>query len=84
MQYIFPDYYKQFKCIASECQHSCCIGWEIDIDPDTSAYYNTVSGAFGQRLKQNISRDGIPGRITAPAMLPGGTWAAVCCCWNSS
>ena len=60
MQYIFPDYYKQFKCIAGECQHSCCIGWEIDIDPDTSAYYNTVSGAFGQRLKENISRDGVP------------------------
>ena len=25
-----PSYYKDFKCIADKCRHSCCIGWEID------------------------------------------------------
>ncbi len=28
----FPDYYKDFKCIASLCRHTCCAGWEIDVD----------------------------------------------------
>ena len=28
-----PDYYDEFKCIAGDCNHSCCIGWDIDIDP---------------------------------------------------
>ena len=60
MQYIFPDYYKHFKCIAGKCQNSCCIGWEIDIDPDTAAYYAAIPGEFGERLKENISRDGVP------------------------
>lgn len=60
MQSIFPDYYKDFKCIAGRCQNSCCIGWEIDIDPDTAAYYASVPGAFGERLQKHISRDGVP------------------------
>ncbi len=28
-----PDYYTAFRCSASDCRHSCCKGWEIDIDP---------------------------------------------------
>lgn len=30
---VVPDYYKEFKCIAGACKHTCCAGWEIDIDP---------------------------------------------------
>ena len=30
-----PDYYDAFRCIAGDCRHSCCIGWEIDLDADT-------------------------------------------------
>ena len=40
MKYYLPDYYEEFKCIAQKCKHSCCVGWEIDIDDDTLAYYN--------------------------------------------
>ena len=36
---IFPSYYKNFRCIAGDCRHSCCIGWEIDIDADTMEIY---------------------------------------------
>ena len=55
---IYPDYYKNFKCIAGECKHNCCIGWEIDIDDDTLKKYRAVSGEFGERLSKNISLDG--------------------------
>ena len=34
-----PSYYKTFQCIADKCEHSCCIGWEIDIDEDSYDYY---------------------------------------------
>lgn len=27
-----PNYYGRFKCIADKCQHTCCKGWEIDVD----------------------------------------------------
>lgn len=50
----YPNYYNDFKCIGSKCTHNCCIGWEIDIDDDTLGFYRNVSGAFGQKLKDNI------------------------------
>ncbi len=58
MKLYAPNYYKAFSCIADKCRHSCCIGWEIDIDADTYAYYKTVPGAIGVRLRENISTDG--------------------------
>ena len=55
---VFPSYYHKFHCIASSCRHSCCIGWEIDIDEDTYGYYQGVEGELGQRLRRVISDDG--------------------------
>ncbi len=55
-----PNYYKKFKCIADRCRHSCCIGWEIDIDKETLSFYSSVKGDFGKRLKSNISLDETP------------------------
>lgn len=54
MKYIAPNYYKKFKCIADKCKHSCCIGWEIDIDNETFEKYKSVKGDFGNRLNKNI------------------------------
>ena len=53
----FPDYFKKFKCIASECEDTCCAGWEIVIDDETYSYYNSVKGKFGERLKNEIILD---------------------------
>ena len=30
-----PAYYDAFHCLAGACPHSCCIGWEVVIDPET-------------------------------------------------
>ena len=54
MKIIAPDYYLQFRCIADKCRHSCCNGWEIDIDPDTRERYRHVPGEFGKRLNASI------------------------------
>ena len=54
MKTIAPDYYLQFRCTADKCRHSCCIGWEIDIDPDTREKYRCIPGAFGKRLNAAI------------------------------
>ena len=58
MKQIAPDYYEKFKCIAGECKHNCCIGWEIDIDEFTLDYYNSVEGEMGERFKKHISHEG--------------------------
>lgn len=54
MKLIAPNYYPAFRCIADRCRHSCCIGWEIDIDPDTREAYRHVPGEFGKRLNASI------------------------------
>ena len=57
MAEIFPNYYKKFKCIADKCRHSCCIGWEIDVDEDTLGFYNTLDSELGDRIRKSIEGD---------------------------
>ena len=54
MKIFAPDYFRDFKCSAGDCRHSCCIGWEIDIDSKTAELYKNVSGEFGKKLSENI------------------------------
>lgn len=56
MKIFAPDYYNNFKCIANRCKHSCCIGWEIDIDDETFEYYEDIDSDFGNRLRENIAK----------------------------
>ena len=65
MKLVYPDYYKSFRCIAQNCRHSCCVGWEIDIDPETLNLYQNIPGDFGKRLKNNISLEDTPHFILA-------------------
>lgn len=58
MKLYAPEYYRDFHCIAGDCRHSCCIGWEIDIDPATYAVYQSCTGALGDRLQRSIRQDG--------------------------
>ena len=60
MQQIYPNYYPHFRCIAGACRHSCCVGWEIDVDAAALKKYRTVSGELGKRLKKNIARGKTP------------------------
>lgn len=54
MKLIAPDYYQSFRCIAGACRHTCCVGWEIDIDEDTMDMYRQVQGEMGRRLREGI------------------------------
>lgn len=55
MKIYAPSCYDKFKCIADKCKHSCCVGWEIDIDGETLERYAALEGEFGDRLRKNIS-----------------------------
>ena len=52
MELIVPDYYHQFKCIASACPDSCCKEWAVDVDADAAARYRALPGTLGTRLRQ--------------------------------
>ena len=51
---VWPDFAEDFACKADRCQHSCCRGWEIDIDEATAAYYASLDGPLGEALRANI------------------------------
>ena len=42
MKTVVPDYYPQFKCIAEKCRHTCCRGWEVDIDPESAEKFAQI------------------------------------------
>ncbi|MBQ3528586.1 MAG: flagellin lysine-N-methylase [Clostridia bacterium] len=57
MKLSVPAYYKSFKCIADRCRHSCCVGWEIDIDSVTMKKYRTLSDGYGKNILESIEGD---------------------------
>ncbi len=51
---IDAEIYREFTCKAYKCKHSCCRGWEIDIDEDTLEYYKGLDSELGCEIRQNI------------------------------
>ena len=60
MKLYAPKYYKEFVCIADKCRHSCCIGWEIDVDGETAEKYLNMTDGYGLEIKKSISKRGVP------------------------
>ncbi len=52
-----PDFYARFACRAAHCRHSCCRGWEIDVDDASAAYYRALPGDLGNALRAALSED---------------------------
>ena len=77
MKHLAPAYYGAFTCLADRCRDNCCIGWEIGIDPDTAAFYDSFPGETGDWLRSGITPPGTEGGTGAlphryPAGKPGG------------
>ena len=54
---IIPEDFNEFRCKAGACRHTCCQKWEIDIDSDTAAYYRSLPGPLGERLRAAIEEN---------------------------
>jgi len=54
MKLYAPEYYKNFTCIADRCKHSCCVGWEIDIDDVTMKKYAEYNGNYSDKIRESI------------------------------
>ncbi len=60
MKLYAPKYYKNFKCAADKCEHSCCVGWEIDIDDESLSKYKAQKSGYGDKIKKSVSTHGTP------------------------
>lgn len=54
MEYRIPHYFEEFKCVAAECEDTCCAGWAIMIDEKSLEKYEKLEGGFGNRLRNSI------------------------------
>ena len=64
-----PGYYKDFRCIADKCRHTCCAGWEIDVDDDSLGRFSGIDD-----IMSNI-KDGcmvLDKEERCPFLLPSG------------
>ncbi len=52
-----PSYFKEFSCIASECEDTCCAGWDVVIDAETYQRYQDMEGAFGEKIRSKMAVD---------------------------
>ncbi len=55
MIYSYPNYYNNFKCVASKCKDTCCSAWQIVIDDDSLTGYENYEGEYKKTLCRNIS-----------------------------
>jgi len=49
-----PDFFDEFQCKASACMHTCCAGWEIDVDEDTADWYASLEGEDGEFVRGRL------------------------------
>lgn len=56
MRIFEPSYYRDFQCLAAQCPDSCCKEWEVQVDEKSAAYYRSLEGALGERLRA-VMRD---------------------------
>ena len=50
-----PYYFDAFRCIAGACPDSCCKEWDVQVDDTSAAYYRSLSGSLGDRLREVLS-----------------------------
>lgn len=57
MKVYVPEYFKNFRCIADKCPDTCCAGWEVNLDGESTEFYKTVSGDIGDKLRSKLAVD---------------------------
>ena len=46
-----PNYFDSFRCIAGACPDSCCKEWGVQVDEVSAAYYRSLPGDLGDKLR---------------------------------
>ncbi|WP_342600376.1 flagellin lysine-N-methylase [Psychrobacillus sp. FSL H8-0483] len=55
---LVPSYMKNFQCIGSDCEDTCCAGWKVIVDKETfQKYRETKHPLMKELLKKSVSRN---------------------------
>lgn len=54
---LYPTFYHTFQCKATQCHHTCCQKWTIDVDEETAKLYQTLPTPLGEDLRKFMTVD---------------------------
>lgn len=55
---LVPQYIRQFSCIGSACEDSCCVGWRVNIDEQTyKKYKRSDDFELAPIIEKNVTRN---------------------------
>lgn len=54
---LVPAYMERFSCIGTECEDTCCAGWNVTIDRATYKKYNKVRSDLKPSLDKYVKRN---------------------------
>ena len=57
MLLVTPDCFSSFACLKGECRHTCCRGWEIDVDEESLCRYHALPESDRAWLKRGLIED---------------------------
>ena len=63
MQIYKSAYFDGFRCIAGRCPDSCCKEWDVQVDTRSAAFYRSLTGPLGDRLRQVLVDDPEAGTV---------------------
>ena len=46
-----PNYFDAFRCIGGSCPDSCCKEWGVQVDAASAAFYRSLPGDLGDKLR---------------------------------
>lgn len=78
MKIYAPKYYGEFACVADKCTHSCCVGWDIYIDPLTMEKYRALDAKYADEIRKSIEGDEPRFRMCADGRCPHLDSAGLC------
>ena len=53
-QYIYPDYYKNFKCKTGSCRSACCKGWNVSVTLEE--YFRVINLDCDALFREKLDR----------------------------
>ena len=53
-----PNYFDAFRCVGGSCPDSCCKEWGVQVDDVSAAYYRSLPGDLGNRLRSVLVEEG--------------------------
>ncbi len=55
MRECWPAFSRGFQCRAGACRHTCCAGWDIDVDEESAYRFMTYKGEIGAIMKRYLA-----------------------------